>query len=238
MKQLKAIEKNDQRVLTSAQLADAYGTDARTISKNFTRNKIRYTEGKHYFVLAGEELKTFKTNHQIDDQLKHSPSLYLWTAKGALFHAKSLGTDEAWTAYETLVDDYFNKVKQIQRSQMPTQIPSTIEDILELAVVNMKDLRKEIQEAREENKQLRLIVDNEIVLTTHQKAEIQQAVDRRQGELNREGYNSAHFQGIYKTLKNHFDVPGYADIKRVDFDKALKIIAGWYPKKNDQVGGA
>lgn len=39
MNQLKVIEKNDQRVLTSAQLAVAYGTDTKSISKNFTRNK-------------------------------------------------------------------------------------------------------------------------------------------------------------------------------------------------------
>ena len=230
---LKIIERNNARVLTSAQLAEAFGTDAKTLSKNFTRNKERYTEGKHYFIVKGDELKVFKTNHQIDDSLKHSNVIYLWTVKGALFHAKSLGTDEAWTAYENLVDDYFNKVEQLQQYNIPTELPSTIEDILLLAIGNMKDMKNRVQSLEENNRKLSLVVDNEIVLTSHQRAEIQQAVDRRQGDLNKEGYTSAHFQGIYKTLKTHFNVPGYAEIKRSDFDKALNIIAGWYPKKND-----
>ena len=34
-------------------------------------------------------------------------TLYLWTEKGALLHAKSLNTDKAWEAYEFLVDTYF-----------------------------------------------------------------------------------------------------------------------------------
>ena len=36
------IEQEEQRVLTTAQLAEAYGTDSRIISNNFNRNKDRY----------------------------------------------------------------------------------------------------------------------------------------------------------------------------------------------------
>lgn len=234
MEQLKVIEKNEQRVLTSAQLAEAYGTDAKSISKNFTRNKNRYVEGKHYFVLSGSELREFKTNHQIDDQLKHSPAIYLWTVKGALFHAKSLGTDEAWEAYENLVDDYFNKTEQLQKLSVPTNIPTTIEGILELAVLNMKDLRQELNTVKQENKRLQLVVDNEIWLTENQKATIQEAVNKRVGKLKSLGYD-AHFQGIYRALKDHFTVPKYDKIKRTDFERALDLIAGWHPKKKDEV---
>nr|WP_019292877.1 hypothetical protein [Lactococcus petauri] len=38
---------------------------------------------------------------------KFANQLYLWTEKGALLHAKSLGTDEAWDMYDILVDTYF-----------------------------------------------------------------------------------------------------------------------------------
>lgn len=53
----------------------------------------------------------FKGDHQIDDQFKHTPRLYLWTEKGALLHAKSLNTDKAWEVYDYLVETYF-RVKQ------------------------------------------------------------------------------------------------------------------------------
>lgn len=225
--QLKTIERNDQRVLTSAQLAEVFGTDLKHIRQNFNNNKERYEEGKHYFVVRGEGLKQFKTEHEISTELKHAHTLYLWTEKGVFLHAKSLGTDQAWNAYSALVDDYFKKTEQLQKARIPSEAPKEIEDILILALGSMKEMKSEI-------KRLQLVVDNEIVLTTHQKSEIQQAVDRRQGELNREGYAQAHFQGIYKTLKTHFNVSVYSEIKRTDFDKALKIIAGWYPKKSGE----
>jgi len=41
MNQITPIERNNQRVLTTAQIAEAYETDVKVISKNFTRNKAR-----------------------------------------------------------------------------------------------------------------------------------------------------------------------------------------------------
>ncbi|CAM4411637.1 ORF6N domain-containing protein [Paenibacillus xylanexedens] len=233
MNQLKAIVKNDQRVLTSAQLAESYGTDIRSISNNFTRNKKRYMEGKHFFVLSGPELREFKTSHQIDESLKRVNTFYLWTAKGALLHAKSLGTDEAWEAYETLVDDYFNKVERLQNMNVPTTVPTTIEGILELAVLNMKDLRQELNQVQKDNRRLQLVVDNEIWLTENQKADIQESVNARVGFLMKKGYE-AHFQSIYRALKSHFSVPKYDKIKRSDFELAIDFIHGWYPKKKEE----
>lgn len=150
-----------------------------------------------------------------------------------MFHAKSLGTDEAWEAYETLVDDYFNKVEHLQNMHVPTTVPTTIEGILELAVMNMKDIRNEINQVKNENRQLRLVVDNEIWLTENQKAEIQEAVNDRVGFLMKKGYE-AHFQSIYRALKSHFSVPKYDKIKRSDFDLAMDLIRGWYPKKKEE----
>lgn len=235
MTQLNVIEKNDQRVLTSAQLAVSYGTDYKTISKNFTRNKIRYQEGKHYALLQGDERKNFLMNYpQIDDSLKHAKHIYLWTAKGALLHAKSLGTDEAWEAYETLVDDYFNKTEQLQRAHISSPVPQTIEDILIASLVSMKEMKFENEKLRQQVSHLSLVVDGEVVLTKTQRAEIQQAVRRRQGELNREGYEHPHFKSIYTAVNDHFNVPSYNEIKRTDFGQALKVIAGWYPKKKEE----
>lgn len=109
---LQVVETNHQRVLTTAQIAEQYGTDAKAISKNFTRNESRYVEGKHYYCLTGDTLREFKANHQIDDLRPNTNKYYLWTEKGALLHAKSLNTDQAWQAYEVLVDTYFSVREQ------------------------------------------------------------------------------------------------------------------------------
>jgi len=108
MIQLQVINHNDQRVLTSAQVAQSFATDTKIISNNFNYNKERYTEGKHFFVLEGQEKRNFINRHEIQDSSKNAALIYLWTEKGAWMHAKSLNTDQAWEAYELLVDDYYS----------------------------------------------------------------------------------------------------------------------------------
>lgn len=123
MKNLQVVEQNNQRVLTTAQLAKSYGTENKVISNNFNRNKKRYTEGKHYFSLTGDLKSEFINLHQIEDGSKNAQTVYLWTEKGAWLHAKSLNTDEAWDAYETLVDDYYTvKQAQIDTSQLSPEL--------------------------------------------------------------------------------------------------------------------
>lgn len=113
MNDLQIITHNNERVLTTARLAEQYGTSSKIISKNFSRNKERYLEGKHYYCLEGTQLNEFRANRQID-VLQNVNKLYLWTEKGALLHAKSLNTDKAWQVYEFLVDNYFNPKQKKQ----------------------------------------------------------------------------------------------------------------------------
>lgn len=115
-------EVRGMRVLTTKQIAEMYGTDAKAISYNFSYNKKNYIEGKHYIKLEGEELRLFKASREIPDCLKFSAHLYLWTEKGALLHAKSLNTDKAWQVYDYLVDFYFRakeKSTEIIKPQKP-----------------------------------------------------------------------------------------------------------------------
>lgn len=120
MNEMSVIEYQGIRVLTTQQLAEAYGTNADSITKNFNRNKDRYVAGKHYIALEGEQLKDFKTNGQIDLSLRLN-KLYLWTEKGAFLHAKSLNTDTAWEVYDRLVESYFRKT-QLDRSALSPEL--------------------------------------------------------------------------------------------------------------------
>lgn len=120
--ELQRTEFNGVLVLTTQQIAEAYGTDTDIITRNFNRNKERYQKGKHFICLEGNDLKEFKTNGQIDLPLKIN-KLYLWTEKGAFLHAKSLNTDNAWEVYDRLVDDYFRqKQKRVDYSQLSPEL--------------------------------------------------------------------------------------------------------------------
>lgn len=109
MNELTVTEYKDIRVLTTQQIAEAYGSSTDTITKNFNRNKDRYTEGKHYIALEGAEKNDFVDRGQFDRGLKNAKVIYLWTEKGAFLHAKSLNTDTAWEVYDRLVESYFKK---------------------------------------------------------------------------------------------------------------------------------
>lgn len=127
------IEIEGIKVLTTKQIAEAYGVKPDIIGYNFRYNKERYVEGKHYIMLEGQALREFKaTNVEIQRSLPKISKLYLWTEKGALLHAKSLNTDKAWQVYDFLVDFYF-RVKanepEIQEKKEPEKRVSKKIDI-------------------------------------------------------------------------------------------------------------
>lgn len=101
------IEIKGSKVLTTKQIAEAYGVTKEKIIYNFNYNKDKYILGKHYIEVFGEELRRLKRICEIQSSFKYAKSLYLWTEKGALLHAKSLNTDKAWQVYDYLVDFYF-----------------------------------------------------------------------------------------------------------------------------------
>ena len=101
---------NDERVLTTAQLAEYYECAPENIRDNFRKNRDRFVDGKHFFKLEGDDLKTFRDYTEIFRLVNdRTPSLYLWTKRGAARHAKMLNTDRAWEVFEALEDNYFDR---------------------------------------------------------------------------------------------------------------------------------
>ena len=76
------VEVKGIRVLTSKQLATEYGASTQKIKQNFSNNRNRFVEGKHYISFTGDELRTFKNQVEnidlVDGRTSH---LYLWTEK-------------------------------------------------------------------------------------------------------------------------------------------------------------
>ncbi|EKQ1113501.1 ORF6N domain-containing protein [Morganella morganii] len=99
----------DQKVITTESLAVGYGAEVKNIQNNFIRNDGRFVEGKHYFIVQGDELKELKNLPSLRGLVdKRTPKLTLWTERGASRHAKMLETDQAWDYFELLEETYFN----------------------------------------------------------------------------------------------------------------------------------
>lgn len=118
------LEVKGMKVLTTKQIAEAYGTTKDKIIYNFNYNKDKYILGKHYIEIMGEELRRLKRTCENQMSFKYAKSLYLWTEKGALLHAKSLNTDKAWEVYDYLVDFYF-RVKEEKRVEEKKEVVPT-----------------------------------------------------------------------------------------------------------------
>lgn len=145
MNNLTILEQKGVRVLTTAQLADSYGTDNRRISENFNRNKERFREGKHFILLQGDDLKRFSDQYANCVSVERVSKLYLWTEKGAWLHAKSLNTDQAWEAYEMLVDEYY------RLTSSPYALPTTYKEaLLQLVEQVEKTERLELANAQKD----------------------------------------------------------------------------------------
>lgn len=127
----KTLEVKGQRVLTTKQIAEAYGTTKDKVIYNFNYNKDKYIIGKHYIEVMGEELRRLKRTCENQMSFKYAKSLYLWTEKGALLHAKSLNTDKAWEVYDYLVDFYFRVKEEVKPEEIKRRAGEEVVDIPE-----------------------------------------------------------------------------------------------------------
>jgi len=155
MKELTVIERQDQRVLTTRQLAVCYGTTVESIIFNFNSNKDKYIEGVQYFFLKGEALRQFKDYIRNSNVVKpNSRHLYLWTESGALHHAKSLGTEKAWKVFEILEETYFRvkygKIPTHTKSVSHEDKPMSMEDVLKNTIELIKDIKLQVLKTQEQ----------------------------------------------------------------------------------------
>ncbi len=224
MYELKITELNGQRVLTTQQIADGYGTKTRTIIDNFGNNKSRFKEGKHFFLLEGKELKDFKDNNENFGVVgNRAPKLYLWTEKGALLHAKSLGTDEAWDMYDILVDTYFKVQEQ--------QVQLTLDQQIAAIATGYGSVKEELVEVKdrvsdlEENAPLSAGEYNYIGSRINQRVA---EVARGYGKITREQRGKL-FKDINQGVKVVTGVSTRTQLRAKHFDTVVDFTNNWEP---------
>lgn len=217
MNELLITEYKNIRVLTTQQIAEAYGTDSKTISYNFNHNKERYIDGKHFICLSGDELRAFREIHDLPNNLN---KLYLWTEKGAFLHAKSLNTDTAWEVYDRLVDNYFEK---------PKSVPMTTDQKIQLLAQGNVELTERIDKVDKDLQDFK--ADMPLLALECQRitrAKNQKVVPLMGGKSAPAYKNKSLMHKVYSDvdaqLRREFGVNTYKAIKRNQCDLAVKII--------------
>lgn len=146
--QLPQIRWQNQNVITTELLAKCYEAKTIQIQQNYLNNKSRFIEGKHFFKLEGNALKTFKKgteDQSLADQLEtmfktagfdmefrrldniesvkianNVNSLMPWTEKGAARHSKILDTEKAWDMFDQLEEAYFHPERRATQPSLPS----------------------------------------------------------------------------------------------------------------------
>ncbi|EML6500295.1 phage antirepressor KilAC domain-containing protein [Clostridioides difficile] len=239
MNNLQLIERNNERVLTTQQLADVYETEIRNISNNFNNNKERFIEGKHYFCLQGDDLRAFKRDSYNIGIAPNVNKLYLWTERGANRHCKILDTDKAWEQFDNLEETYF-KVKESEQTKLPTTYKEALQHLIEQVEVNeqlqleskMKD--QVIKELKPKADYTDMILKNKGLVTITQ-------IAKDYGMSGKEMNKILHERGIqYKQsgqwlLYKQYQGKGYThsetiDITRSDGMTDVKMTTKWTQK--------
>lgn len=223
MDQLTVLEFNNERILTTKQLAFIYQTDVNNVKNNFNNHKVKFEMGKHYFLLEGDELRQFKREvNNIDLVPNNANQLYLWTERGASRHCKILDTDKAWEQFDYLEETYFNAREK--------QLPNNLFGQIELIAAGATNLNNRVSK-------LEHVIEEQLTIDFGQQRVIEKAKGRRiyflweHGNIDKEVHGTTRklFGLLGKNLKDAFDVNSYRDILKKDFDEALKFIEGWRP---------
>lgn len=222
------IEWNGQVVITTAQLAEVYGTTMDNINKNFANNKDRFEVGKHYIYLEGEELREFKNYPNFKGVVgKTAKQIYLWTRRGASRHCKILGTDKAWEQFDYLEDNYFEKKQQ-------PKLPQTPMELLELHYEAIKQVDSKVNNLEERFNDF----EQSLPLLPEDADDVSKEVKKRVVEvLGGKNSNAYHdkslsqkvFMDAYRNLKGNFDVSSYKAIKRNRKGAAVQIAREYRP---------
>ncbi|CDH07980.1 Phage antirepressor protein [Xenorhabdus bovienii str. oregonense] len=153
-KELQIVEYRGQRVVTTEQLAAGYGATEKMITNNFSRNKERFVDGKHYFWVEGDELQSLKSCPSLRGSVnKYTRNLILWTERGAANHSKMLETDQAWNYFDDLTEFYFTRRDSITTEAELLSNPAKLRSMLSVYAENVERLEGE-------NKTLSTTVDS------------------------------------------------------------------------------
>lgn len=221
------IEWDGQVVITTAQLAEVYGTTTKNVSNNFTRNKDKFIEGKHYFILQGDDLRKFSMVSSERGQHPKTSILYLWTRRGASRHCKILGTDKAWEQFDYLEDNYFERKTQ-------PKLPQTPMELLELHYEAIKQVDHKVDTLEDRFNKL----EADMPVFTIDAKNIQSAVKRKGVDVLGGKESNAYkdkstrtsvYADIQCMLRRNFGVRRYEEIKHSQADVAIRLVEEYVP---------
>ena len=175
----------------------------------------KYVEGVHYFVLDGDEMRTFRDEQGLP---KNTRIVYLWTESGALLHAKSIKNDRAWSVYQELVNAYF----RLKKGAVVTydEALSDITNFVSMALSKINELTKE-------NTRLKLMT----TIDGQQQRHLQEIVKEKFGRDTQKYQKEwlAFLAEIWAVYRRKFHLDSYKNTPQYLFEDAVSFLENWQP---------
>lgn len=97
-------EYQGQRVVTLREIDEIHGRAPGTAKRNFNKNRKYFIEGKHYFKITSNEIRTIEMAGLPD---KAPNGINIFTMRGYLLLVKSFTDNLSWRIQDMLVETYF-----------------------------------------------------------------------------------------------------------------------------------
>lgn len=166
---------NGQRVVTLKDIDTVHERPDGTAKRNFNANKQRFIEGKHYFVVGSDEIRTSGLFPISDND--HTQKALI-TEQGYLKLVKSFNDDLAWEVQDQLVDSYF-QVKQTVSEELSPQMQLLMQMVNTMAEKELADKERDrkIAQAKE-------VADKAFETTERMKEELISPFDNWRDDIN------------------------------------------------------
>ncbi|XNN69483.1 Rha family transcriptional regulator [Bacillus pumilus] len=224
-KQLVFVKENEA-VTDSVAIAEMFGKNHDDVLKD-VRRQMEYA-GKEF------SLGNFSESNYTNSRGRTYPK-YDLTEEAFTLVVFSYNTKEAVQTKIRFIQE-FKRMKEYIQSQERPKAMSEKESLLASMKLTIQ-LNEDVDEMKEDIKQLRDDIDKKITLDYSQQQAMKNAVNKRVHKLWNEDmvdksiYENTRrlYSALWKNLKDAYRVNAYPNILQKDFEEAMSFIEGWRP---------
>jgi Rha family phage regulatory protein len=183
------------------------------------RKQIEYA-GKEFAAL------NFKEGEYLDKNSQPRPKIQL-TEEAFTLVVFSYNTKEAVQSKIKFIQEF----KKMKEHLSGPRVLSEKEQLMASMKLSL-ETAEEITAVKEEVKEVRGMVENQITLDHGEQRRIQKAINSKVYETDSDKeIRKKLFSELHREIKDRFAVTSYKDIKRKDMQVAIRYIEGWVPRR-------
>jgi Rha family phage regulatory protein len=221
MNQLVFIE-NGKAVTDSLTVADVFGKEHKNVIRDIENQIVKLIEAGE----RGFSLLNFERSNYTNERGREYEKFFL-TEEAFTLVAFSYVTPEAMKMKVKFIQEF----KRMREHLTGPRVLSEKEQLMASMKLSL-ETAEEITAVKEEVKEVRSMVEQQITLDHGEQRRIQKAINSKVYETDSDKeIRKKLFSELHREIKDRFAVTSYKDIKRKDMQSAIRYIEGWVPRR-------